>query len=141
MATKKPASGSKKGTTSPKKPAANKPAPRGGGKTTAHVKAHTRRSKDGRVHAVVDHDRGVRGGKVAAAWAGAGTSGLVALGTLLQFGFNLITALFLLLSAIISLVTWLLTADQPQRRTTTRRTPARRAPTRRRTTSQSRRRR
>ncbi|NEA22624.1 hypothetical protein [Actinomadura bangladeshensis] len=106
-----------------------------------HVKAHTRQTKHGTVR-VGSHDRKTRAQWKTAgnAWAGAGASGVLAIGLVFQLSFVLIAACAIVLAVTLKVVVYLLTGEdmgrpKRRRRTAKRRTTstARRTTTRRRT--------
>lgn len=113
--------------TQPKKPTrpAAKKKPTNKTKATSgtrktNVRAHRRVTASGKTTKVRRHTRTVTWKQAGAAWAGAGTSGIFALGTMLEAGFSLLGLLFALIAATLAGLAYLIGGDRPARRQASR---------------------
>lgn len=85
---------------------------------TTSVRGHRRTTASGRTTKVRSHSRSAAWRQAGAAWAGAGVSGVTTLAVVLQFGFTLISTIFLVLTVLLGMLGAKATAraTRPQRR-------------------------
>ncbi|MEV5707266.1 hypothetical protein [Actinoallomurus sp. NPDC052274] len=86
---------------------------------STRVRSHTRTTQSGRRVKVRSHDRTITAWRQAGvAWAGTAASGTTALAMVLEFGFTLVSGIFMVLTALIGSLAVLATAKAtaPQRR-------------------------